>query len=80
MFDERVDGLDAGATLGFVSEMRSVAERAEARLLEGVAHWADLHGHVDGVPTRPGRCPAPSDSSSSEATAPRRWPSSPRPS
>ena len=36
-------GLDASATLSFVTGRRRVVDLAAAQELEGVAHWADLH-------------------------------------
>ena len=36
-------GLDAGATLAFVTGRRRVVDLAAAQELAGVAHWADLH-------------------------------------
>uniref|UniRef100_UPI00286CE7BD hypothetical protein n=1 Tax=Nocardioides sp. TaxID=35761 RepID=UPI00286CE7BD len=41
--DVEVLGLDAAATLSFVTGRRRVVDLAAAQELEGVAHWADLH-------------------------------------
>lgn len=46
MFDQDLTRLDADATLAFAATTRAVADRAEVRLIEAAAHWADLHGVV----------------------------------
>ena len=43
MFDGVVAELDADAALAAAVELRATADRAEARLLEVAAHFADLH-------------------------------------
>ncbi len=48
MFDSDLSYLDAEATLTFASSARALADRAEVRLIEAAAHWADLHGVVEG--------------------------------
>jgi len=54
MFESRLDELDARDTLGYLRDQRALADAAEARLLLGVAHWADLHPtvHPDDDPDR----------------------------
>jgi hypothetical protein len=47
MFDGEPADLDAATTLTEAAEVRAVADRAEVRLLELAAHWADLHGQLD---------------------------------
>ncbi len=47
MFDRDVAGLDAGAALAAAAELRAIADRAEAKLLEVAAHFADLHPEPD---------------------------------
>lgn len=47
MFDSDLSDLDADATLTFASSARALADRAEVRLIEAAAHWADLHGVVE---------------------------------
>ena len=49
MFDQGLDGLDADATLTLASTARAFANRAEVRVIEAAAHWADLHGLVQQV-------------------------------
>jgi len=48
MFDDDLSHLDAGATLTFASSARALADRAEVRVIEAAAHWADLHGVLAG--------------------------------
>lgn len=48
MFEADVAALDGDATLSAAREARAVADRAESRLLEVAAHWADLNGAIDG--------------------------------
>lgn len=43
VFDGDVTLLDAAAALAAAAELRAIADRAEARLLEVAAHFADLH-------------------------------------
>jgi hypothetical protein len=47
MFERELSLLDPDATLSAAREARSIVDRAETRLLELAAHWADLHGHLD---------------------------------
>lgn len=47
MFERDLSVLDADATLLAAREARAIADRAETRLLEAAAHWADLHGVVE---------------------------------
>ena len=49
MFDTDPAVLDADATLSDVVAARVVAEQAEVRILSDAAHWADLHGRLDGT-------------------------------
>jgi hypothetical protein len=46
MFDSRVGGQDAAATLSLVSAAHRQILEQECKLLELAAHWADLH-HPD---------------------------------
>ena len=50
MFEADIVDLDADATLSAAVEARAAAERAEVRLLEVAAHWADLHGEPERLP------------------------------
>ena len=43
MFDGDVAQLDADTALAVAADLRATADRAEARLLEVAAHYADLH-------------------------------------
>jgi hypothetical protein len=45
---DEVAGLDADATLTRMAEQRRVREALEFDQLALAAHWADLHGHLDG--------------------------------
>ncbi|HEY3005185.1 MAG TPA: hypothetical protein VGJ44_22760 [Kribbellaceae bacterium] len=47
MFDGDPSELDPDAALAAAAECRAVADRAETRLLEVAADWADLHPVVD---------------------------------
>lgn len=49
VFDYDVAELDADAALAAAASLRAVADRAEAKLLEVVAHFADLHPVPAGV-------------------------------
>ncbi|HEY3001241.1 MAG TPA: DUF222 domain-containing protein, partial [Kribbellaceae bacterium] len=49
MFDGDPSELDPDAALAAAAECRAVADRAETRLLEVAAHWADLHPVVDAM-------------------------------
>ncbi len=53
MFDGDLSELDPDAALAVAADFRAVADRAETRLLEVAAHWADLHPVVDPVFDRP---------------------------
>jgi hypothetical protein len=46
MFEPPLDELDPPGTLGYLRDQRAAADAAEARLLLGVAHFADLHPTV----------------------------------
>lgn len=47
MFECELRELGAEATLAEATNVQALARRAETRLLEVAAHWADLHGHLD---------------------------------
>ncbi len=47
MFETDLSELDADATLTFALSARALADRAEVRLIEAAAHWADLHGVIE---------------------------------
>jgi hypothetical protein len=47
MFDAGLADLDPAATLTAAAQARAAADRAEVRLLEVAAHWADLHDQLD---------------------------------
>ena len=47
MFEADIADLDPAATLVAAVQARAVADRAEVRLLEAAAHWADLHGEPE---------------------------------
>jgi hypothetical protein len=47
MFEQSVDELAARDTLRYLADRRAAADAEEARLLLGVAHWADLHPSTD---------------------------------
>src|SRR6266508_2409259 len=53
MFDGDLSELDPDAALAVAADFRAVADRAETRLLEVAAHWADLYPVVDPVFDRP---------------------------
>jgi hypothetical protein len=46
MFESPVEELTATDTLAFLRDRRAAADAEEAKLLAGVAHWADLHPSV----------------------------------
>src|SRR4249920_1101399 len=46
MFEVPLDELAATDTLAWLRDRRAAADAEEARLLLGVAHWADLHPTV----------------------------------
>ena len=50
MFDTDVADLGPAATLAAAGQARAVADRAETRLLQVAAHWADLHAVLDRSP------------------------------
>jgi hypothetical protein len=50
MFDAAVCDLDAAGALAAAEQARAVAAAAEVRILQIAAHWADLHGVLDGGP------------------------------
>jgi hypothetical protein len=56
MFDSRVGGPDAAATLSLVTEAHRLVLAQECRLVELAAHWADLH-HPDSQPPAEKRLP-----------------------
>ncbi len=51
MYDTDIDRttLDANATLAHAEAMRALSDRAEVALLEDAAHWADVHGTLQGT-------------------------------
>jgi len=57
MFDTNLSVLDVDATLAFAADARALADRAETRLIEAAAHFADLHGVLNGPADGSGSLP-----------------------
>jgi Domain of unknown function (DUF222) len=52
VFPTDLSHLDADAALALADQVDEVADRAEATRLQLAAHWADLHGVLDGAAAR----------------------------
>jgi len=74
---DAVDELGAGDTLAYLRDQRAQADAAEARLLAGVAHWADLHPamHPDHDPSTGAQTTCPRSAASARSP----WPATVHP-